>query len=431
MVATTTSTRRRRHIPSLEPELWLEIFRYATASPILAEMSDYGYRPFDAVLWEERNWFEHEVSLFTKRSISTVCKYWNLLVAEFLFEDLHIRRGTSALKRALNSPTYYSSSGSGKGRWVKRVELSSSLGDFDPFRPSVLVEILRSCPRAQTLVRKFSPGGGDPLSRCRGLENGFPMLYSLRRIDWWFPSGRTPGESLGFLTDILHHSPELRYLSLGNYVSRPSGVRVLSTDRVSLPQLSVLRLESVHPQLLSFVRQWHLPKLTHLVLDPSALVGKFSVLRILGHQVLSLELMHHPGFMEKDYISHILYECPNLQELNYHADVTQSMDMHMKTSATSHASLRRICMHLSSSNGRTTNQHLRRRLDGRSLADHVYRHFIMASSLDAPHLEHVLLSGEWSRINAGTMRNIDEALTKQGYGRRTWRLMYGHSDSSH
>lgn len=66
-----TSSRRRRHVPNLEPELWLEIFRYATASPILAEISDYGYRPFDAVLWEERNWFEHEVSLFTKRSICT------------------------------------------------------------------------------------------------------------------------------------------------------------------------------------------------------------------------------------------------------------------------------------------------------------------------------------------------------------------------
>ncbi|KAF7432562.1 hypothetical protein PC9H_004503 [Pleurotus ostreatus] len=424
-----TSSRRRRHVPNLEPELWLEIFRYATASPILAEISDYGYRPFDAVLWEERNWFEHEVSLFTKRSISTVCKYWNLLVAEFLFEDLHVRRGTNALKRALNSPTYYSSSGCGKGRWVKRVELCSSLGDFDPFRPSVLVEILRSCPRAQTLVRKFSPGGGDPLSRCRGLENDFPMLYSLRRIDWWFPSGRTPGESLGFLTDVLHHSPELRYLSLGNYVSKPSGVRMLSTDRVSLPQLSVLRLESIHPQLLSFVRQWHLPKLTHLVLDPSALAGQFSVLHIIGSRILSLELMHHPAFMEKDYISHILYECPNLQELNYHVDITQPMDTHMKTSVTSHASLQRIRIHLSSGSGSTANRHFRRRLDGRSLADHIYRHFMMISVLDAPRLEQVSLIGQWSRVNFGIMGSVDEALSKQGYGQRAWRLILAHSDS--
>jgi hypothetical protein len=86
------------HIP---PELWLEIFEWATYNPLLNVTES--HLPFQPAPFRDKN---PDTNLNVRLTISLVCKQWRLWVVRSLFSDIKIKDRSSAigLRKTLERP---------------------------------------------------------------------------------------------------------------------------------------------------------------------------------------------------------------------------------------------------------------------------------------------------------------------------------------
>jgi hypothetical protein len=87
------------HIP---PELWLEVFEWATYNPLLNVTQSHS--PFQPAPFRDKN---PDPNLNVRLTISLVCRQWRLWVVRSLFSDIKIKDRSSAigLRKTLERPT--------------------------------------------------------------------------------------------------------------------------------------------------------------------------------------------------------------------------------------------------------------------------------------------------------------------------------------
>lgn len=92
----------------LPPEIWLEIFEWATCHPRF--LSDH-HTPFRDVPH-----YGKDPNLQVRANLSCVCRTWQMWAAQLLYRDIQIRHGAHALKHALED---HQSSGRSYGELVR------------------------------------------------------------------------------------------------------------------------------------------------------------------------------------------------------------------------------------------------------------------------------------------------------------------------
>jgi hypothetical protein len=346
----------------LPPELWIQIFRWATA-PAEVEPKDVStFMPFQSVKWNVP--LRHQLS--TKRTLVLVCRQWRHLGIKFLYEVIVLRHHVQALEQALRR---------GYGKWVRVAELvcachnkhRNHLG-----RPAVsqVTEILRLCPNLRTLTR---PATVDPC--VIELHPAHFPLPSLHHVFWWNPHF-VHGVPINSLLDVLGNSPNVRYLAVGGDAYLPD----IHGRLLHLPHLTTLRLRRLSSSYLWQVARWSLPNLAHVVLEVVSLAQSLdSLWDAFGHQLHTIELGCVLRFLVDDRITSILKQCPNLRVLNYYINFTSIPENPFQ-----HSLLKQIGLHAAQN---SFDAHLEWR--------HLEQHFTLFAHPGLPALEKVVLYGDW------------------------------------
>lgn len=87
------------HIPlDIPPELWLEVFEWATYNPLLNVTQSHS--PFQPAPFRDK---VPDPNLNVRLTISLVCRQWRLWVARSLFSDIKIKdhRSATGLRKTL------------------------------------------------------------------------------------------------------------------------------------------------------------------------------------------------------------------------------------------------------------------------------------------------------------------------------------------
>ncbi|KAK0198752.1 hypothetical protein F5146DRAFT_1020884 [Armillaria mellea] len=241
----------------LPPELWLEIFSWATM-PEGTTPYECNYKPFRESPARDDRGVDLEVKALASK-LSMVCRDWHAMTTELLYKDVLINRGQNALKSVLcphqNDPGY--------GKMVRRAVLpyDSTVTDHWTREPSPSVEILKLCSRLEVLIR---PRTVQYAMRTLTFEFDADSvaLPSLKRLEWWHNSEAERSGGINSLAAVLRSSPNISYLFIGG---ASEGL-------------------------------WE----SH------------------GETIESVELGRHLRFMLGDEISLCLEHCPRLEEINYY-----------------------------------------------------------------------------------------------------------------
>ena len=328
----------------LPEEVRLYIFRLATLKISQAEDIGVDYSSLEAVALKERDWSDSaQRALTVKLTIVLVSKEWKRIATEMLYECIRIEHGTESLVGALEKKADPSLEFD-HGQWVRRIEISPHIKDFDPFNPLILCRILECCPAVETIVRSaaLSSCGVKLLAPRLPPNSSFPSLTSVKRIDWWIP-GRTtrrlqidasPNHISGFLKDLLLHSPNLRYLTLSgfHYHQWDSHQDAPLSLSHPLPLLTTLRIECHGnlrgPQGPESAISLNLPNVTHFIHG-----GKFPITqafaKTFGPQIRVLELINvdrEPEILDWIELTKVLNICVNLEELSLQRSMTPYRD---------------------------------------------------------------------------------------------------------
>ncbi|KAH9952093.1 hypothetical protein B0H21DRAFT_13540 [Amylocystis lapponica] len=359
-------------LSSLPTEIWLQIFRLATISPLTARLRATTYSPFETA----NVGITYDEATKVKFVLVLVCKQWRRLVTEFLYEDVCLRHPEAfqaALERGAGDDP------EGYGRWVRRVYLPYSSSATATSHPLAALRILEQCPQLEILVRIGLPRVEEPLLRFE-FPATCPSLASLRRLDWWHHNEASGTGGINSLFDVLNAAPNIQYLTLGGDV----WLGFLQTSPVSLPSLTTLRLLRMSVLFVREISRWSLPQLTHVIIDT---VTTFDMLHMFWHtfgaRIQTLELGISLRYYISDALSFVLAGCPNLKELNYHVHLTKACRL-----PDGHPILATIGLH-SHSNAFSP-------VGGTSYWEHLEAHLALFSEPVFPALKRVVLYGDWS-----------------------------------
>lgn len=407
--------------PGLPHELWLHIFRLATSNAQYYD-AELDYAAFRAIPMSDIT-DTIQASLDTKRALVLVCKAWRAIALEIMYETVRIRHGTGRLRteldRARDDAVLATSQSTGTpsedtthtpwtyGNWVRRIEIYPIILDFDPLNPVDIPEILKRCPRVDTIVRThvplYRPRPNPPLSRVRLTEvNSFPALPSVKHIDWAFADygprswDDLPGR-FGFLHDLLRASPNLQYLSLSNpglYMPRWSHYND-HHEPITLSSLTTSRWESAKSAEVltgAFGKQLLVPNLTTLIFHPFASALVIDILQPLEAQLRVVEFLYSRDetYAYSDVLlNQVLMLCPHLRELCIHvSQASPFCDAPLLSGP--HRSLETVRFCLVDPDP----------VDAQRLVEHVESHFqmLMVNSHVFPALRRVVLKGKSSEI---------------------------------
>jgi hypothetical protein len=95
----------------LPPEIWLEVFRWATTPERSRNVPTPTYIPFQLPSSLHTS---DRTAVAVRWALPLVCRQWKHLSVEFLYKDLTLLRGTHALKNVFDR-------GENPGRWVRYV----------------------------------------------------------------------------------------------------------------------------------------------------------------------------------------------------------------------------------------------------------------------------------------------------------------------
>ncbi|THH09788.1 hypothetical protein EW146_g8581 [Bondarzewia mesenterica] len=319
----------------LPPELWIEVFRFATHCPRLYAAK---YEPFQDACGEES---EHDITLAVKYAIVLVCKQWRALGMEMLYEDLRIARGTSVLKDVLEEDDEMCTKNPrtvARGRWVRRAELAYTQSATPTPSPMPALDILKHCPRLEVLVRPALTW--ERVTQLPSFE--YPAdaapLPLLKRLDWWHDNEAARTGGINSLDEVLSRTPKLEYLSLAGNMS----LSLLRQQRhIQLSALKLLRLRKVNAILIRQACMLSLPSLTHVIVDASPPNQALeNIWETFGSDIRCVELGAHLRFIVEDNLSIIVSSCPRLSELNYYIFFTARPRF-----VAPHPSLKRVGLH--------------------------------------------------------------------------------------
>ncbi|KAJ7197363.1 hypothetical protein GGX14DRAFT_471130 [Mycena pura] len=321
--------------PSLPPELWIYIHRLAVEdiSPLRCyedhdPINDADTDPLD----------DHHVRRFLKvaHSLASVCRLWNRLAQELLYENVWIKdtRLWTSLSVALQRPD--------TARHVRSLRLSATRGDHN-------VEALHHCPQVEVLIR---PDAFDTelglLCAAAGVQ--LPRLHSLKRLYWvhsyW---------SSTLFRNVLSVAPNLEHLFLtGSATLRPD---ITPIELPNLPHLKSLVLTELSDKHVFSILRTDLNHLTHLTINPGYFRrDAFPTLCAL----VSLAVVTLPGTMSRYYLPFTVYfsmicaHFPALRELRYDANFCIIFPAAGQTAP----ALTYIRLHLEESYGHSAEQHL-------------------------------------------------------------------------
>ncbi|PBL00689.1 hypothetical protein ARMGADRAFT_1006829 [Armillaria gallica] len=379
----------------LPPELWLEIFSWATM-PEGATPYECNYKPFRESPARDERGVDLEVKALTSK-LSLVCRDWHAMTTELLYKDVLINRGQNALKSVLcphqNDPGY--------GKMVRRAVLpyDSTVTDHWTRDPSPSVEILKLCSRLEVLIR---PRTVQYAMRTLTFEfDADPVaLPSLKRLEWWHNSEAERSGGINSLAAVLRSSPNISYLFIGG-ASGMSSIMLDSTP-LCLPALETLRLFSVGGFLLHQIcNRLTLPALSHVVVDNVLNNGDLEGLwESHGETIESVELGQHLRFMLGDEISLCLEHCPRLEEINYYLFFTAPPHF-----AGVHQNVHTVSLHAAHNMV----------MDQFDIWEHLEKHFDLLLGHSLPSLHTVRLFGDWNEIvEQPRFRHLYHALIDRG-----------------
>ena len=263
---------------SLPPELWLEIFRYATHVPRARSISPgdpfVPERPVDYV-WGMNSPI---ASMRTKCTLVRVCKAWRMIATELLYEhvvlssprrlDIFYRTLVESRKelRGTESGEAEIAIGQGFGQRVRHLEVQRWIraGHAQSFWQAV-VRVVSFCSR----LRVFSGLWQEPL------PDGFvPVLAqylprTLKEIYWQQDGVLIVTKELPLLTtSMLATFPAIRDLDLRKIcvLDAERSLQHVTLGSITLPNVGYLALPTC-PFLLRYASKQDLPALHHLVLD--------------------------------------------------------------------------------------------------------------------------------------------------------------------
>jgi len=373
----------------LPPEIWLEIFEWATYNANLAQVGS--PKPFQPIPGTAQ-----DQNLKVKLALFSVCRTWQAWMAQILYEDIEIRRDTYSLQQVLGGREQ---SGRRYGEMVRRVVLPYQSTVAGPSQSLRSIEILKLCPNFHTLLRpQHLPLDGIRFDyEAHGI--GLPCL---ERLDWWHHSEAERSGGINSLGVVLRSAPKLRHLFIGGVV----GVNHICSHQepIVLCKLESLRLHIRSGLLLRLIiSRWSVPSLTHLIMDSPPINpkdGSHIIWEAFGHQLQAVEFGRHVRFLMGDNLSPCLEGCPNLKELNYHFFFMAPADR-----SQSHANLTVVSLHSQ------TNALL---LNGK-LWNLIERHFEILSGPGLSALQKVVLYGDWRPIlNHPWFRPIQKKLHASG-----------------
>lgn len=372
----------------LPPELWSHIFRLATLTPATDKLFETKYRPFDNPLGEEERALLNE-SDQTALSLASVSRGWREIALEFIYESIRLNHGMAGLLQALRSPTE-AGSGSGCGRWVKRLELFV-VEKEDPQSPVLPSDILKRCPDIQVLVKDDD----DLLPHSIGDMD----LSGIRRFDWWYARYRDgdhrfdtkeDDKSLGlsFLREVISRAPNLEYLLVAKrYSSSITSVHVPSS--LTLSSLATLRVEGIGARLRAEMETWVFPRLNTVVMD-SRLLWMSSSSILHNSSIKTVELIDDEEFLESQYLVALFSARPNLRELGYYINFVRPSPRYPSV----YPSL--VCIRLHAKPNPTVIHATWPPTHG-LMWSHIKLHFSMFTTSNFPSLKHIVLYGDWSQ----------------------------------
>ncbi|KAJ7636758.1 hypothetical protein FB45DRAFT_449623 [Roridomyces roridus] len=259
---------------SQPPELWMHIHRLATE-----DMEPGGSN--DALSESEMRRY-----LQIARSLVNVCKSWNDMAHELLYENVWVNEGFASLTAALQDAA--------TARRVRRIRLSTTRFDHN-------AAILRQCPHVEVLVQPEFPRA---LRMYSDSKMPLPHLSTLRELYWIQSSW-----SSELLLIVLDAAPNLTHLCLSTSWTIGSDSS-WSPTIPALPHLTSLELARLNPIWVRAVLSIDLGSLTCLTIDPVHLRwAEFPELPAL--RLLALVAPTAISF------SAILDRCPNIHELRY------------------------------------------------------------------------------------------------------------------
>ncbi|KII93415.1 hypothetical protein PLICRDRAFT_35622 [Plicaturopsis crispa FD-325 SS-3] len=289
----------------LPPELWLQIFHWATHDPETLDHLTSSYKPFQSIAPKTL-----AENLRTKRVLVLVCRAWRACVLKMLYEDLRVDRGQQHLREVLKSAD-------GFGGCVRRAEIPYSSTSTETYvRPALALRILEQCPHLEVLVRPKPDY--DPERRFEFDANCLP-LPSVKRLEWWQYDTATRTGGINSLRDVLLCTPNLQYLIVGGDLGWPGLMSGKAT--VALPALHTIRFQRTTPIFLRRISQWTLPALTHVVFDTPVAIehGTMQLFwETFGAQLRTVEFGKSLRFSVEDQLTPMLQLCPQLETVNYH-----------------------------------------------------------------------------------------------------------------
>jgi hypothetical protein len=349
----------------LPPEIWIQIYRWAAHSASSDRYYATEYEPFHSAVGYDSDVLDK--NLRVKWALVRVCRQWKAMAMDLLYEDVRVKHGEQTLADALDSAGERA-----YGKWVRRVELPYASTVATTSQHPISIAILERCPELQILVR-------PPPQRTTGLSFQSPALVppltSLKRLEWW-STPDTTGGGINSLQDVLSCTPNLQYLSLGGKL--PTGQ---PQPGCHLPALTTLSVRLLNDLFIEQICRWNLPALANVIVDnPQGSTLHWKIWETFGSQLRVVELGTNLQFYRRDHITPILFNCPDLVEMNYYINFTMAPQPSL-----THSSLRcvrlhgNVCIHGN---------------DWKFLDEHLA--FFSGSSL--PALKRIVLYGEWDPI---------------------------------
>ncbi|KAF5312833.1 hypothetical protein D9619_002712 [Psilocybe cf. subviscida] len=357
----------------LPPELWFEIFEWATVNSTLCAAE---WTPFEAIPDNAR-----DPSIHTRATISRVCSIWRRWVTPLLFKDIKIRNGAHALQLVLEKHAGSEAVGRRYGDMVRRVVLPYPSTVPELGKATQSIEILKLCTHMHTLLRpQHSMLDGLRFDR----EVTGVVLPSLQRLEWCFNGEADRSGGINSLCCMLRNAPQISFLFIGGVV----GNHYMCMDPwpIELSRLDTLRLNIRSGSLLrQIMLRWSMPSLTRLIIDsPPVKEGLDSLWETFGSRLEVVELGKHMRFLMNNDLPPCVEGCPNLKELHYYLFFTNPPD-HVPY----HAHLTTVRLH-AAVNGLL--------VEGSALWGLIRRHwdFLCSDNLEA--LQRIVLHGNWRPI---------------------------------
>ncbi|KAH7911909.1 hypothetical protein BJ138DRAFT_859315 [Hygrophoropsis aurantiaca] len=320
--------------PNFPPEIWQQIFHFATHVPDILTPEIYHHSAFIGYIFNRRHHPAIRNSLVTKRHLVRVCKTWYILASPYLYKSVYLGRGrclssicstvmTSAQGKAIISGS------NPLGWYTERLDVAmrdqdSAHGDAEL---EFLAEIIRCMPNlAIVSFAARYPQYGHKEMPSSVMDALMSHALSLRVVDW-STDRLVPNES-SYL-ELLRSATNLRILNCFLASSSES-----DNCHAFNPSLQTLSLPDLFIDDGDY--QIHLPSVHEvLFVGDDNLWRKNDFLKIYGANITSLHLFPS-NFDLRIYSEH----CPRLHSLIISVDEWVSLPLNLVLPPVSYLGLR-------------------------------------------------------------------------------------------